>query len=528
MTDPRLTDARLAEGLRRIVPANAPAGLHRHILEGAEATPQQRALPAPLDLLTDADPSARRWAILLAAALLALVALAGAGIAGALLDNGDLPAPLGISLEPPADLPAFVREAYDAMPRLGPVTIAVATDGRPSHRVYVDGSGATRIDTLAVDGGEGKVDASTIYAGTRVGQLMFVDGRPAWYEQADAITEDPRVFVFATLGAARSDRSPGCEVAVSPGEQYADAPARGWRHVGIEVIAGRPAHHVACGTDELWIDAESHLALRSSGLARDEAGQPVPGVTRTVEVTSIEEGRPPAELFALEPPDGATILDETAYFCTLDPSCGAPQEPVVTPPPAKGERVLADDLDALVAAAVAAPEGLGAFQVEVESQYARSPNSIATRRVLSDGAGSYRSEQGLTSQPESVGIILVRPDGGYTLEQTTDGVPYWQRIPESRDPSRSSAYPLILPQECPDGWRWAGVDLVLDQPADRLECGSADLTAAYWVDRATQLIVRTQVSNGSSGVDVEKVVDLRFEAPPADSFELPPGAEVRN
>ncbi|OGO56700.1 MAG: hypothetical protein A2V85_07705 [Chloroflexi bacterium RBG_16_72_14] len=461
----------------------------------------------------------------MAAALLVLMALAGASIAGALLDDGDVPLPLDISIEPPADLPAFVRGAYDAMPGLGPVTIAVATDGRPSHRVSVDGSGATRIDTLKIGGGE--VEGYTIYAGTRIGQLLLVDGRPSWYEQAGAIMEDPRVFVYATLGAARSDQSPGCEVAVSPGEQYAGTPARGWRHVGVEIVAGRPAHHVACGTDELWIDAETNLALRSRGRARDERGQPVPGVTRTVEVTSIEEGYPPAELFALEPPVGATLLDETAYNCAQDPYCGMPSAPVVTPPPAREAPGRPEDLEALVAVAAAAPQALGAFQVDVESQYAGAPQSSVTHRVLSNGAGSYRREQAFTSHPESVGVMLVRPDGGYTLEQTTDGVPYWQRIPESRDPSRGSAYPLILPQECPDGWRWAGVDLVLDQPADRLECGSADLTDAYWVDRATRLVVRTQVSNGSSGVDVEQVVDLRFEAPPADSFELPAGAEVR-
>lgn len=362
MTDRQLTDARLADALRRIVPADAPTGLHRRILEGAEATPQQRPLPAPLDLLTDADPGRRRWAVLLAAALLVLAALAGAGIAGALLDDGDVPAPLGISLEPPADLPAFVRGAYDAMPQLGPITIAVATDGRPSHRVSVDGSGATRIDTLAVDGGQGEVEGYTIYAGTRMGQLLTVDGRQSWHEQAGAIMEDPRVFVFATLGAARGTPSPGCEVAVSPGEQYADTPARGWRHVGVEVVAGRPSHHVACGTDELWIDVETHLALRSRGAARDGQSQLVPGVIRNVEVTSIEEGQPPAELFVLEPPKGATVLDGTAYACAQDPLCGVPQEPVVTPPPAEGAPGRPEDLEALGAAAVAAPSALGAFR----------------------------------------------------------------------------------------------------------------------------------------------------------------------
>jgi hypothetical protein len=124
--------------------------------------------------------------------------------------------------------------------------------------------------------------------------------------------------------------------------------------------------------------------------------------------------------------------------------------------------------------------------------------------------------------------MLVRPDGGYALEQTTDGVPYWRRVPESRNPGGNAAYPLILPPECPGGWRWAGVDLILDRPADHLECGAGDLAAAYWVDRGTGLVMRAQVPDGSSGVGVEEVMELRLEAPPPGTFELPAGAEVRD
>ena len=117
-------DRRHSLAIRRDRPGGGTRGTAPSHPRGAEATPQQRPIPAPLDLLTDADPASRRWAILLAAALLVLVALATAGVAGALLDDRDVPAPLDISLEPavqpPADLPAFVRGAYDAMPQLAP------------------------------------------------------------------------------------------------------------------------------------------------------------------------------------------------------------------------------------------------------------------------------------------------------------------------------------------------------------------------------------------------------------------------
>ena len=239
-----------------------------------------------------------------------------------------------------------------------------------------------------------------------MGQLLTVDGRPSWYEQADAISEDPRVFVYATLGAARSDRSPGCEVAVSPGEEYADMPARGWRHVGVERVAGRPAHHVSCGTDELWIDVKTHLALRSRGVARDEEGQPIQGHPDR----RGEEHRGGAAV-------RRAVRGGAARWChaprrdrlllragpDLRRAAGARRHPAAR----EGEPGRPEDLEALVAAAVAAPEALGAFQVEL--QRADVPGPSVTHRVLSDGAGSYRREQGLASQPWATS--LVRPNG---------------------------------------------------------------------------------------------------------------------
>ena len=86
------------------------------------------------------------------------------------------------------------------------------------------------------------------------------------------------------------------------------SPATGWRYVGLEYVAGRPAHHVACAGD-LWIDIETRLILRTQGPAVDEAGQPI--AVEFTEVTEIAFGDQPAALF--EAPDGLARISADAY-----------------------------------------------------------------------------------------------------------------------------------------------------------------------------------------------------------------------
>ena len=287
------------------------------------------------------------------------------------------------------------------MPQLGPVTIAVATDGRPSHRVSVDGSGATRIDTLAVDDGEAEVEGYTIYTGTRMGQLLTVDGRPSWYEQADAISEDPRVFVYATLGAAQKRPVPGmrgCRESGRGVRQHACpwlAP-RGRRDDRRSAGPSRVLRHrraVDRRGDPPCAAQQGRRARR--GRAARAGGDP----DRRGEQASRRGSRPPS-CSCWSRPLAPRSSTRPPTACAQDPACGVPPEPVVTPPPAEGEPGRPEDLEALVAAAVVAPEALGAFQVELQGQYAGGRPSV-TYRVLSDGAGSYRREQGLASQPES-------------------------------------------------------------------------------------------------------------------------------
>ena len=96
-----LTDDRISEALRAHLPERAQAGLRERILDAAETTEQQRALPSFLRALSEADPVARRRSLLIAAALLVALAFASAAAVGALRllqrdPNGEM------SLVPPA------------------------------------------------------------------------------------------------------------------------------------------------------------------------------------------------------------------------------------------------------------------------------------------------------------------------------------------------------------------------------------------------------------------------------------------
>ena len=84
MNAPRLTDAQISQALRAHLPERAQAGLRERILEAAETTRQQRALPSFLGALSEADPVTRRRSLLIAAALLVALALAATAAVGAL------------------------------------------------------------------------------------------------------------------------------------------------------------------------------------------------------------------------------------------------------------------------------------------------------------------------------------------------------------------------------------------------------------------------------------------------------------
>jgi hypothetical protein len=306
-----LTDVRVSQALRAHLPQSAPAGLRELIVDAAEGTTQQRALPLFLGALTEADPVARRRTMLIAAALLIAVAVASAAAVGAwrLLQRDPIDE---LSLEPPADIPAFVLSSYERLPQLPPVALTWRDSDSTKGRIYVDRSGAVRFDRFA---SADATEPSTFWilsANHRISGMAPVESEPVWVEQGhDAIGVDPRVWIRTVLSA---DEGPGCEMERDASDLGNDTVAAGWRYIGTEYVAGRPTHHVACVGD-LWIDIETRLILRTQGPAVDDAGQPIP--VEFTEVTEIAFGEQPAALF--EPPEGLARIsmeEYNAYICT--------------------------------------------------------------------------------------------------------------------------------------------------------------------------------------------------------------------
>jgi hypothetical protein len=312
MNAPRLTDAQVSQALRAHLPDRAQAGLRERVMEAAEVTTQQRSLPSFLGALSDADPVARRRSVLIAAALLAALALAGAVAVGAsrLLERDPIEE---LSLEPPADVPAFVLSSYERLPQLPPLALTWRDDGSSKGRIHVDRSGAVRFDRFA--SAEATEPSSyTILRGNRISGMALVESEAVWVEEGhDAFGDDPRVFIRTVLN---SEEEPGCEMERDPDAGGDGTAASDWRYVGAEYVAGRPTHHFAC-VGEIWLDIETRLILRTRAPLTDDTGQPIPGQFETTEVTEITFGEQPAALF--EPPQGIARMPSeayNAYLCT--------------------------------------------------------------------------------------------------------------------------------------------------------------------------------------------------------------------
>ena len=529
MSGTRLSDAELGRLLRAHVPAEAPE-LRHAIQAHVASTRQQRSVPGLICALMDADPMARRRALLLAAILLLAVGAAAAAVVGAIIDRRPPDSVVDLAIEPPADLRGFVLSAYSAMPRLPSMTITVLEDGARVGRIFVDGAGPIRVEHFA------SPDATSpatyeIFSGTSRGELLVVDSRSAWYEQEGAISEDPRVFVYAQLGSATwgGGAEPGCEVAISPGEVYSYAPGNAWRYVGLETVAGRPAHQVTCeGRGDLWIDVETRLTLRSQGVRRDEGGWPIAGTVHTVEVGAIAPGLPPASLFEIRRPEGVRALSAEEYEhaqCVRSGYCGAPSRPVVMPPAAPGEQPLTVAAE-LVRLAEAARAGLAPYAVTFQEMSSGTPagQDIRTRQLF-DGTSRYRIER--TSQLgtiwEATSVELAGDGYRYVGETQVDGTMTWN----SSQRGGPTGYPLGITATCRGGWENRGVDLILGRVADHVGCVD-EHAGDFWIDRATHLVLRTQVTDDSSaGTRVQEVVELRLGLVQGVEWDIPPSAFVR-
>ena len=337
MNGRRLTDAQISTALRAHLPEAAAPGLRERVFQALETTSQLRALPSFLGALSEADPITRRRSLLIAAALLVALALASAAVVGALrLFERD---PIDeLSLEPPADVPAFVLSSYERLPQLPPLALTWHDSGSAKGRIYVDRSGAVRFDRFASADATEPASYRILSPDHRISGMAPVDDEAVWIEPGhEAIGEDPRVFLRTVL---RAEEGPGCEMQRDSSEVGNGTAAADWRYVGLEYVAGRATHHVACVGD-LWIDIETRLILRTRGPAVDDAGQP--NSVEFTEVTEIAFGEQPAALF--EPPEGLARIsmeEYNAYICVRDlpneiapgiSDCPTTGEAEATPPP---------------------------------------------------------------------------------------------------------------------------------------------------------------------------------------------------
>jgi hypothetical protein len=333
MNGRRLTDAQISAGLRAHLPDRAYQGLRERVLDAAETTSQQRALPSFFGALSQADPVARRRSILIAAALLVALAAATAAAVGSLrlLQRDPL---RNLNFEPPTDVPAFVLSSHDRMSQLPPVAMTWLRDGSTKDRIYVDRSGAVRMELYA-SAEATEPEAYRILSGNTMASLVTVGSQKVWVVQDGAIGEDPRGYILSTIGSGPfAFDGAGCELSRDAGQDGNVTAASGWRYTGVEDIAGRPADHFACGGGDLWLDIETRLIMRARAPMLDDAGQPIPGQFRTIEVTDIAFGEQPAALFDLAAPTGIAAMPSEQYAALC--SGGETMAPPLDPPPCAG------------------------------------------------------------------------------------------------------------------------------------------------------------------------------------------------
>ena len=143
------------------------------------------------------------------------------------------------------------------MPELPPLALTWHDSGSAKGRIYVHRSGAVRFDRFT--SAEATEPSSyTILSDDSISGMATVGSDKVWVEPGhEAIGEDPRVYIRTVLSA----EGPECEMEPDPSEVGNGTAATGWRYVGVEYVAGRPTHHVACVGD-LWLDIETRLILR--------------------------------------------------------------------------------------------------------------------------------------------------------------------------------------------------------------------------------------------------------------------------
>ena len=329
----RLTNAQISQALRAHLPERAQSGLRGRVLERPRGHRSSGRCPRSWVLSAMQTRSAGDGAC--SSPPRCALALAATAAVGALrLLDGD---PFqDLSFAPPADVQEYVSFSYDRMPELPPVAITTLDSDGSKGRIYVIGRARSVERYVLVDATE--PETSMILSGDRFGRTVTVGPDSVWVEQGEAIGEDPRAYILSLSGLGSGGE---CESTEDPDDVGNGTAATGWRYVGVEDVAGRPAHHVACDGD-LWFDIETQSSCQPEPLL-DDAEQPIPGAFWSIEVTEIEFAEQPAPLFAFVPPDGVAAMSIEAYldlcgpgqaaFLEGPPCSGTPRPPEDTPPP---------------------------------------------------------------------------------------------------------------------------------------------------------------------------------------------------
>jgi len=493
----------VAEVLRARTPSTAPIGLRDWIVEAAETTPQLGRLPWPLAPLVDANPVARRRAQLVLVALLLAVGLVAAAAVGALLDRQRR------AIDPPADLAAYIDTAYRHLAELPAFRMSALVDDDP-HVFYSDGAGILRVD-------QPRLGISRIVSLDRVVELGVNPNG-----EAVAVEEGPSGGVPGGEIGGRAGQPRTCEVAP--------------RYRGADVVAGRPAHRIACGPLELWYDVETGLLLRftrpgeaPAGTAPPDGGPSAAPLSGWV-ATELVVGPQPSELFSFDPPgyrhvaaDDPACRQAGVGSCT-DPGPVTPL-PWARPSPAPGAARPADPATVLAAVERAyARVPAGAFVIRSSQHVPGDPTLFGLSiesPSWSDGSGRFR-----LNLADEQSTVYITADGHNWISYQEDGRTVW------RDDwgvfADHGGVGDVKPEfegGCPGGWRWVGVDLVLGRPADHLGCDLEDL----WIDQATSLILRQEVRPDDPLQRMEtiwEVVALDLGPQPPDLFRFPSGAVV--
>ncbi len=173
----------------------------------------------------------------------------------------------------PPDVDAFVAEVvakYATLPALEMTVTADGLGGGRQTRYLYDGTGRQRQE-LIFDPAE--PPTIQLFTGGHWYESFGLapDGRTVWQDHG-TVEDVSGVLDFGISWKCRE----------------------GWEHRGFDLVNDRPAHHLACGDTEVWVDREWLMAVRSQ-----RKPDPLGYTTDVDELLDLQFVQPPAELFEL-------------------------------------------------------------------------------------------------------------------------------------------------------------------------------------------------------------------------------------